>query len=1562
VADPNLSAAAAQAGLTPKQKAQIDGLSKLMDSHKKLSAMPEEQGKQAFGSLSKNQQKSHESFFGGDTGNPLGKAFGYLTSTAKTVIAAPFKALNEISDLTTRVYRTGAIALDQGIDIGQAWDTANDKGDQVFSPKRIQEAEEKYGKDIMSVAVKIASGVSTREIQASGTDEEKLIVSQSVQNKLLLQDAIDAAQAAKYSPGRQLANLLLPGSMEGSGALYRGISGTVDAAYRIFADPTLQLGKAKKAYDAGNWALFTLLGKEKYTYGRSIQGLVNNEAELNRVFSNPQVTNLFDTYGAQLDTYAKAKKAEDLKTMAEAGATLKRLVPEFGPSTIDELTRAGVKNAETAKTYLLNVGDMTNILSGQAGRKTALLPKLDAARKARVNFLTAADRVFDINKVGQPLVKAYYGLEPKVEDVITSLTQKSEVIAAGEKNVGKLFNSGAFRLNNDQIRGRIDRFARKFSINPYFANDFFDVNSKDASKKIYQLSMLGFTRYHSKIIQEAFVAGTEGQKEKIFEGIWKTLGEVKGWNQSSIGKEMLNQQFTRVQQYAPEIAREIIDEVTGEVSTVYKKLSAFGPNEIQSAVLDWQLSSGMRVPNIAQLDTAVAKETLLARKFGINYKSWIEKITGLWTFGTLAGPRTVARNASEDLLLHSLIGESPFTAINGRFLANRIAKDTPEAKSGMIARITSKFDRTEVGAKIDKALVEKDNNLFQAIVANQLVKDSLGGALDPKTSSRMEKHFLYANKETFNSLVSDGAKNAMRGASQYMKITNDVNKYGARMGALEVDGIAYKQATGVPFTNINPVVSQENRVSWLFTLTANANSDLGSLAIKYMKPGMDEATRRKVAVDNIRQYLDNLPEASRGRFKLYSEEGENTTTHAAAIYDTVRTYLSKENGDLNENLLSKIRFIDEKGNVQVSAKELSLNDIPGLGAYGDAPKFISGPSFVPLTGDDFTGGFIQWGWDAMAKGNAELSRIPMANYELSQTLKAFDESGFEKRFIERATRGLTGEKKILAETNANKQLAAIAEDIAANRVLAFVDNPEIRSQLAMSVRNFARFYRATEDFYRRMVRTVRYNPEALARASLTYEGITHSGWVRTDENGDQYFFYPGLTPVYSVMNKMAKVFGVKDGFQTGMPVEFGAKLKMITPSMNPDSLFPTFAGPVAALPIKMIGNIVPQVNDLEKYLTGNYGQDQPMISALLPAHLNRFLQTLSTDERSSQYASAARKAATYLEATGHGIKTQFDEQGNEIAPSPGELAAYQDKLQGSTTTVLALRFIFGFFAPASPSINLKSDMAAWAKDNGEVSYKSLFNGMIEKYNGDIDKAVGEWIKYYPDQMPYTISESESNVVANVRAVDSANQWVNENAELLAKYPEAASFLIPQAGSFDFNAYKLLFSKGLKQNKSVSDFVRQVSVAKDKELFYQKKEEYDLRLTTAVTVAEKRIIRQEWQDWSDDFKGVRPLLQEELAKGASSNLQRAVALKDLRNMLADPAIETEPATRKVLKRMLTEYDNYASSKEFAAMPGSGVSQEYKDMLKQNALDTLKSLAGNDANALAAYNSLFAPLFR
>jgi hypothetical protein len=1559
VAKDNLKITAAQAGLSEKEKAQIDGLSKLISSHQSLMAMPEKQANQAYSAKPDAEKKAHVGFFGGD--NPLGNALHYLGDKVKTGIALPFKALNEVSDFTTRLYRTGAIALDENLNLADAFKAANDKGDKVFNKSRIAEAERKFGTDIMNVATKVASGVTLDKIMAEGTDAEKLIASQAAQLKeegksdLLLQDAIDAAQAAKYSPGRQLANLLLPESMEGGSLLYKGISGVGDAAYRIFGDPTLQLGKAKKAYDAGNWLFFNIVGKDKFSYGRSIVGTINNDARVDRVFANPKVTDFFNVYGQDLDKLAKARAAKDPKAMVEASDNLKRLAPEFGTSAIDEFIRAGVTDAKTASNYLKNIQDTTFILRGQAGRKTALIPQLDASRKARINFLTTADKVLNINKVGRSLVDNVYGLNVNTEDVIQGLTNRAEEIGKAEKGIKRFKQDGSFRFTNTQVSARIDRFAQKFAITPYFKNNFFDVNETDAATKVYRLARLGNTRYHSRIISEAFAAGNEGQKKQIFDGLWETVAEIRGWNKSPAGMKILSEGKGRVEQYAPTLFREVTDEA-GNVRTESYNPAEFGGEQL--AVLDWQLSSGMRVPSILELDSLVAKDALTARMFGPNYKKWADKVTSWWVFGTLAGPRFVIRNSAEDLLVHALVGESQLGIISGRKFIRRLAVADPKTKSSFVARLVDKADRKVAETAMAKAIANNDEIAVQSILANAIVKDLLGGRIDVKAAERLAEHLKFADLDGLFEAVSEGAKNSLRGASQYTSVTQDISKFGgAKMAAIRMQEGDYKQATGTSFSNFNPVVSQENRTSWLFTIVANANSELGALAIKNLDPSIT----RKQAIDNIRDYLDGLSKKDLGRFSLYSK-GETTQRHAEAIYDSVLPYFSKRNGDINTDLLSKVRFTDEAGNIVVKTDDLSITDIPGLNQIDLAPEFISGPTLVPVT-DNFASGIMEYGWDVMGAANARLTRQPLAIDALNGILKDMDESGFAKSFIEKRTFGLAGEALDAANKTARKQLAAIADDLAANKVLAYVDNPEVRSQLSVNIRNFARFYRATEDFYRRVVRSVRYNPESLARASLTYEGVTHSGWVQTDENGDQYFFYPGLSPVYRVMEKLGPVFGYGDAFKTGMPVQFGAKLKMITPSMNPDSLFPTFAGPLAALPIKMVGNIVPQVKDLEQFLTGTYGVDQPLINAVLPAHVNRALAALQKDERSSQYASAMRKAATYLEASGQGIKPKIDpDTGLEIPPSPGEIAEFQNKLQASSMTVLLLRFTFGFFAPASPSVNLKSDMADWVRDNGQVSYKAVFNKMIETYNGDIDKAVGEWIKYYPDQMPYTVSESEPTIVANVRAVESATEWVDQNGELLKKYPEAAAFLIPQAGKFDFNAYKLLFKSGLKTSKTVSDFVRQVSTAKDREEYYQKKDEFDEMLASAPSTESKRIVRAEWEAWSSEFKGVRPLLQEELGKGAAKAIDRTRALQDMNLMLSDPSVKAEPKTRKVLKQMLDEYNGYLSARDYADSPNSGLGANYAESLRVSTMDALKSIASENPSAMAAYNSLFAPLFR
>lgn len=1549
----SITSAAAQAGLTAKQKAQVDGLQKLLDSHKGLLSLPAPVAQQKFQSLPQEQQTAHVALFGGDDNEApeqkrgwLGGAIYYAGQGVKQSIGRVFGALNEVSDFMTRVYRTGAIAIDQGVDLDKAFKMANDKGDQVFSPTRLADARNKYGSDRINVAVKVAQGIPLDQIIASGTESEKLIASQAAKGEdKLFQDALDKVQAAKYSPGRQLANLLLPEGLEGSGFLYKGISGFTDAAYRVFADPTLALGKAKKAYDAANYALFKIAGDV---------GAVDNAFSIkNPLTGRNGVTDFFNTYGKELENLKVARANNNIIAAEKASSTLRRLAPEFGPAAVDEFIRAGVKNADTAKAYLQNHADVKTILAGQSARKTPLVPRLDAARKARVNFFTATDKIFNIDKVGQRVVQALYGTSAQYEDIVTGITTRVEDIAKQEKQVGRFKGAdGAYRMPLSQIQGRIDRFARKFTTIPYFKDGFFDVNAADAPTQVYRLARLGNSRYHSRIIAETFAAGGEGQRKQIFAGLWNTVAEVRGVSKSAAGKSYMDE-FAgsgRNKQYAASVIKRKVNEFGDEVNEVTNPAEFDGQ---QMAIFAYQLSPNMAVPSIVDLDRLAARSGIIDRVMGVSHQSWAEKMTSYWSIGTLAGPRFPVRNAAEDLMLHLAVGDSPWGVAKARLLSTKLRQAQGQGNLGFINKLVYRNQTAKYQKAMEDAIASGNPRAAQKVMAEAILESKIISKLDAEGAELLKEIAEFGYLDDTLKAVAEGGKNALRGGDQYLNATRDVSKFG-KMGAIEINGKKLKQATGLKsYSEFNPVASDDARISWMVQIGIVSKDELGRIALMNLD---NDGTR---AINAVQDYLDKLPLAERERFSLYST-GASTRVHAERVVAATKNLVSKRNGDVNDELLSKIRFRNEKGKMVISTKDFRLDDLPNKNNADLAPEWVTGPTLVPVSdSDNFAASLVDKTWDYMGEANARFSREPLVIDSMIRIRKDMRATGFEKRIMEQFTKGKVGDELKVAEDAAKAHIVSIAEDLAKDRVLAFVDNPAVRSQLAMSSRNFARFYRATEDFYRRVYRTVKYNPEALTRASLTYEGVAHSGFVQTDDNGDQYFFYPGLTPVYKVMNGVMKAFGVPTAFQVPMPVEFGGKLKMITPSMNPDSLFPTFAGPLASVPMKMIFNVVPQLKTLEETFLGTYGVDQPMINAVLPGHVNRILAALNKDERNSQYASAFRKAATYLEASGHGIKPKIDPETNlEIPPSPAELAEYQDRIQSATISVLAVRALFGFIAPASPQITLKSDLSKWVRDNERTSYKQVFNQLINQY-GSIDKAMEEWIRLFPDEMPYTISESDNVSVLAARSVDKSVGWIQENQGLLKKYREGGVFLMPREGDFNFDAYKLLYNSGLKQNKTLQDFLREISTAKDEQVYYTARDQFETQLANTYTDIGKRQLRDQFAVWKEQFLGSRPMLQEELGKGAESKIRRIRAYDDLRKMLNDKEVTASPKTKAVLTQMSLAFDEYQNARD-AVYGNTETAQNYKDLLQMNIKTKLQQLAQGNANAQAAYDVLFARL--
>jgi hypothetical protein len=458
-----------------------------------------------------------------------------------------------------------------------------------------------------------------------------------------------------------------------------------------------------------------------------------------------------------------------------------------------------------------------------------------------------------------------------------------------------------------------------------------------------------------------------------------------------------------------------------------------------------------------------------------------------------------------------------------------------------------------------------------------------------------------------------------------------------------------------------------------------------------------------------------------------------------------------------------------------------------------------------------------------------------------------------------------------------------------------------------------------------------------------------------------------MAPGYKIMQTALAGMGIPQDFKVPFPVQFGGSIKMLTPSLNPDSILPTFSGPLAALSVSTLGNLISlpfegskqNVDTITGMVLGKYAVNQPILSRLMPAHVNRAFALMDQDDRDSQYASAYRKAVTYLEASGNGLPKRLDANGNLMAPSVAERETYRERLKNATLSVLALRFAFGFFAPASVQTELKSEMAEWIKDSGKSNWKEVWYKLYEKNNFDKDIAMAKWVELYPNQVPYTVSESDRKTVAIFQSAEDSGKFVEDNQELFNTYKEGAAFLIPNEGAFSYDAYRTMKTMGLRENKRVEDHLREVQSAADAEIYYERKNKFDESLGVITSPEIRKVLRRQYNTWKDTYMAGRPMREEYLGRGREKAVERIRALDDLSAMLDDPKFANiRPETQNVLREMVDAYKGYVKQKEIFELTGGD--SEVIDIVKSGTLSKIKNLSNFNENTLTAYMSIFSRL--
>ncbi len=210
----NISSAAYAAKLAAEDRKRVEAYSKSLKAHKQLTSLPNDLAQQQYAKYTPTQQASLKQQYGTET--PVEKpdegwlstAWNYTGGAVVDLLGKGLAGLQNVSDFSTRLARTVLVAGDQKVNLNEAWDIANDKGDKVFSPGRIERAKELFDPTAVDIAIRIASGEDQGRIIAEATPQQlkylKLYdkTQGTKEEQDLFQDTMDAVQAAKYSPGR----------------------------------------------------------------------------------------------------------------------------------------------------------------------------------------------------------------------------------------------------------------------------------------------------------------------------------------------------------------------------------------------------------------------------------------------------------------------------------------------------------------------------------------------------------------------------------------------------------------------------------------------------------------------------------------------------------------------------------------------------------------------------------------------------------------------------------------------------------------------------------------------------------------------------------------------------------------------------------------------------------------------------------------------------------------------------------------------------------------------------------------------------------------------------------------------------------------------------------------------------------------------------------------------------------------------------------------------------------------------------------------------------------------
>lgn len=1551
----SIVSASLNANLSKAEQDKISGLAWLSSKHRQLMAMPEDKAVAEFDKLDRKVQQSLAGIFGNTTYNPeelsiLGQAGKY----AKSFFGGVSNMLSDYAEVINRPMVALATMDDVG-SFSKAWAQASD-GKRVFDADRADAIEKFYGPTVSNIAKRISMGDTIGSIISDlKSDQEFATMEKLLQGDELVLRAIRDYDQAHISYGRAFAHLFNLNPDVGAkdqgveGLVFKGVSGVTDLAANIAFDPSTLIFAPVKAYRDASRGLVSLMraGAGDYTLAQKAFktfSLGKERFGFDVAFENPTVRAAFDQIGSLVKDAAESNKSTDLMQKAVARQKIQQIMPSLDDNAIEQFIISKVHSADDALKFFNDKESVSRILTGRTGSMQQRLPSASSITGFRKSLRDAVGNATGFNKDMAALDNAKFK-GSFLEDIAQGQS------AAGAIQVRE-FNSLGRKASKMLDRALIEKSV--------YTGGYDDAKRSLRAKSagsIYTLARSIFDKADADLISKAFVgAESEAQARKIVEGLYRTILDSSGVSSQENGAVIVDRLMNKWNNAVYTEQGAFISEATA------KAIGRSGAGNVSADLVNGQamgvaanhITHQIELPSFVEIKKLVSEDTKLAWTLGL--RDFNQKATDFWSAFNLL-PRLGIRSVLDEGLFHGLtmpiaVFQNSIRAYNATVMERFLASPSGKNDVGIFVRHTMKHLVNDVPEDVLKRAA-RDKDFAAQLLETQLTKSMFGkaafhGKQGEQYARYIAENVKFGNTHQIRALSDSLSKNvstAVPAAGDALKTAIEINPNIVKTMKAEkvrLGGNPTEISRGSAGFKTNAQMQLVNRV--------DRNDQVGKIAVAYME---DPAK----AVHEIAKYLKSNKKYY-SQFDRFNSKLTTVESDAANMYLHVRNLFTNSLDEVNTPLLKKVRP-NGYGNLDnITAANITADDISEtLVGFRDKLFGYSRDVEVYTRFGDYIDEIINRGFEVADRQVATLGREPAFNAYYLHYRTQFD--AVEKQYAKELLAKNPAWTEAMANDAAARRFATVSNDLAINRVIGFVDNPHVRSNLAFSARNVARYYRANEDFYRRAARVLRENgPQSIVRLRLANEGLEHIGFIHEDENGEKYFTFPVDEIMFNAyMMVMGPVMGIET--RRPMPMALSGKIKMLTPSLDPESNFPTFAGPFVSMAWNTFKKIVPNEllsegakDTVTRGLFGQYADNASFFDSIIPSSVKRTWNAARamSGYDDSQVASATMKAMAYYAATDQGPKPDW---------SKAKRDQYLYDVKATARNLVFIRNVLGIFSPVSPQFSTIEDVPKEVLDTGAVSFKQEFQRIVqaESAKGNTDAwntAVRKWTKLNPGRLVYTVSESETSTIAPLRYTKEAVSWVKSNKSFVDKYREAAVFLMPRVDNFDLDAYAFMKREGLIQTKDIDKYFEEITNVQVENQYYDVKNKYEELINSTPFSDVSSGYKAQMDAEMKAIKDANPFLRRKLEQFDGTTQLKRDIVENMSEALNSGMIPENASTRrmreliKTFNQVYSELNNLTSDTDYTS--------DYKRQLRTNTHQQLMQIAGTDPNAKLFYDTI------